>query len=430
MELRDSSSGMLTGRRELDVRIAYFDPFSGASGDMVLGALVDCGLPLDDLRSMLTGLRLEGWELTSEPVSQHGIGGTRVSVTPDDDTHSRDWNLIRSILKDADLPEPVRAGAMAIFESLADAESHVHGADRDSVHFHEVGGIDAIVDIVGAAAGLHLLGVERVFSGPPALGRGFAQSMHGTIPVPAPATAKLLANAGAPSRDANIEAELLTPTGAAILTTLAAFERPEFRATAVGYGYGRRELPWPNALRLWIGEMDESEIAAVILAPRPAAEFLLETNIDDMNPEYYELLFERLFEAGALDVFLTPIVMKRGRPATKVSAIVAAADRERVEQTLIENSTTFGIRALPIERTKAGRDWETVVTRWGEVRLKLKIWRGRVQEVAPEYADCVAIAHQSDAPLRLIYDEARRIGDVFVGQRRTGVDGEGARDDE
>ena len=426
----DSLDGMLTCRRELDVRIAYFDPFSGASGDMVLGALVDCGLPLDDLRSVLSGLRLDGWELTSERASQHGIGGTRVSVVTTDDAHSRDWGQIRAILTDSELPEPVRAAALAIFESLARAEAHVHGADIDSVHFHEVGGIDAIVDIVGAAAGLHLLGVERVFSGPPALGRGFARSMHGTIPVPAPATARLLANAGAPSRDADIQAELLTPTGAAILTTLAEFERPEFRATSVGYGYGRRELPWPNALRLWIGEMDEGEAVAESAAPRPVAELLLETNIDDMNPEYYELLVERLFEAGALDVFLTPIIMKRGRPATQVSAIVAATNRQRVEQTLIENSTTFGIRALPIERTKAGRDWEKVTTRWGDVRLKLKIWRERVQEAVPEYADCVAIARESGAPLRLIYGEARRIGDVFVGQRRAGVDGEGSGDDE
>jgi pyridinium-3,5-bisthiocarboxylic acid mononucleotide nickel chelatase len=397
---------------------------------MVLGALVDCGLALDDLRDVLDGLRLDGWELTSEPVSQHGIGGTRVSVSALDDTHSRDWGTIRAILSDADLAEPVRAAALAIFGSLAHAEAHVHGADLDSVHFHEVGGIDAIIDIVGAAAGLHLLGVERVFSGPPALGRGFARSMHGTIPVPAPATAKLLANAGAPSRDADIEAELLTPTGAAILTTLAEFQRPEFRAAAVGYGFGRRELPWPNALRLWIGELDADASVAASGEPRQASELLLETNIDDMNPEYYELLIERLFEAGALDVFLTPIIMKRGRPATKLSAIVATADRERVERALIENSTTFGVRALPIERTKAGRDWETVATRWGDVRLKLKIWRGRVQEAVPEYADCLAVARDSGAPLRLIYGEAQRIGEMFVGQRRTGVDGEGSTDSE
>jgi uncharacterized protein (TIGR00299 family) protein len=412
------------------VRIAFFDPFSGASGDMVLGALLDCGVALDELRAILGGLHLDGWQLTAEAVSQHGIGGTRANVAATDETHSRTWSNIRAMLTDADLPEPVRAAAIAIFESLALAEAHVHSSDLDSVHFHEVGGIDAIVDIVGVAAGLHLLGVERVFSGPPALGRGFAKSMHGTIPVPAPATAKLLADSGAPSRDADIEAELLTPTGAAILTTLAEFDRPEFRTVAVGYGYGRRELPWPNALRLWIGEHDAEVATASVQAAPPASELLLETNIDDMNPEYYELLIERLFDAGALDVFLTPIVMKRGRPATKVSAIVATGERVQVEQALIENSTTFGVRALPIERTKVGRDWETVTTRWGEVRLKLKIWRGRVLAVAPEYADCLAVARESGAPLRLIYGEAQRIGDVFVGLRRTGVDGEGASDDE
>jgi len=411
------------------VRIAYFDPFSGASGDMVLGAMVDCGVGLDDLRAILMGLRLPGWELAAEPVSQHGIGGIRVTVVAADDAHSRTWADIRAILTDADLPDPVRAGAMTIFESLARAEAHVHSSDIDNVHFHEVGGIDAIVDIVGAAASLHLLGVERVFSGPPALGRGFARSMHGTIPVPAPATAKLLADAGAPSKDADIEAELLTPTGAAILTTLAEFTRPVFNAAAVGYGYGRRELPWPNALRVWIGDLTESE-SETVATPVLGTELLLETNIDDMNPEHYELLVERLFEAGALDVYLTPIVMKRGRPATKVSAIVAATDRGNVEQALIENSTTFGVRVLPIERTKAGRDWETVATRWGEVRVKLKIWRGRVVDVAPEYADCVAIARESNAPLRLIYGEAVRIAERFVGQRRAGVDGEGAGTDE
>lgn len=395
---------------------------------MALGALVDCGVPLDELKRVLAGLRLDGWELTAEPVSQHGIGGTRVTVIADDATHSRDWGVIQAILADADLPEPVRDAATATFLSLARAEAHVHGADLESVHFHEVGGIDAIVDIVGVAAGLHLLGVERVYSGPPALGRGFARSMHGTIPIPAPATARLLAHAGAPSLDAEIEAELLTPTGAAILTTLAEFQRPEFRATAVGYGYGRRELPWPNALRLWIGEIEEDATAAGADSPRAASELLLETNIDDMNPEYYELLIERLFESGALDVFLTPIVMKRGRPATKVSAIVATGDRRQVEQTLIENSTTFGVRALPIDRTKAGRDWETVATRWGDVRLKLKIWRGRVLEAVPEYTDCAAVARASGAPLRLVYGEAHRMGEVFVGQRRTGVDGEGGNE--
>jgi uncharacterized protein (TIGR00299 family) protein len=323
------------------------------------------------------------------------------------------------------MPEPVVQASLAIFGALAAAEAKVHGTPAERVHFHEVGGVDAIVDITGAAAGLYLLDIERVFSGPPALGRGFARSQHGIIPVPAPATAELLAAANAPSRDADVDAELLTPTGAAILTTLAEFHRPQFRTTAIGYGFGRRELPWPNALRVWIGELGDAETQVQGQQASGQAELLVETNIDDMNPEYYELLMERLFEVGAFDVFLSPITMKRGRPATKVSAIIAAADRERVEHVLMENSSTFGVRAVPIERTRAGRSWETVATRWGDVRLKLKVWRGRVLEAVPEYADCAAIARASGAPLRLVYGEAQRLGDVFVGQRRAhGEEGE------
>ncbi len=401
--------------RERAVRIAWFDPFSGASGDMVLGALVDAGLSLDALREVLDGLRLPGWELVAEPAVQHGITGARVRVLIEDDVPARDWAIIRDLLERATLPEPVCAAALATFGSLAEAEARVHGSDVDHVHFHEVGGVDAIIDIVGAAAGLHLLGVERVYSGPPALGRGFARSRHGTIPVPAPATVELLARAGAPSVDADVQAELLTPTGAAILTTLAVFERPPFRATGVGYGFGQRELPWPNALRLWLGELDEAAPAGG--HPARDDELLLEANIDDMNPEFYELLIERLFDSGALDVFLTPIVMKRGRPATKVSVITARDRRGAIEETLFDNSSTFGVRATPIDRTKTDRAWVTVATRWGDVRLKLKIWRGRVIEVAPEYADCLAIARHADAPLRLVYGEAMRIGDAFVGRR-------------
>ncbi len=411
--------------RGVFVRIAWFDPYSGASGDMVLGALIDAGLSVDALRDVLEGLHLPGWRLSAEAAGQHGITGTRAIVAVDDDAPARDWAVIRDLLERATLPEPVRDGALAIFRALAEAEARVHGADVERVHFHEVGGVDAIIDIVGAAAGLYLLGVERVFSGPPALGRGFAQSQHGTIPIPAPATAELLARAGAPSIDADVQAELLTPTGAAILTTLAEFERPLFRTTAVGSGFGQRQLPWPNALRFWLGDLPDADSATE--EPAADSELLLEVNIDDMNPEFYELLIERLFGAGALDVFLTPIVMKRGRPATKLSVITGADRRREIEETLFENSSTFGVRATRVERTKTDRSWVTVATRWGDVRLKLKIWRGRVVEVAPEYADCLAIARQADAPLRLVYGEAKRIGDAFVGRRGDAIDADRQR---
>ena len=242
------------------MRIAFLDPFSGASGDMLLGALVDVGLSLEALRLGPGPLGLEGYCLTSHPVHQHGLSGTRVIVELTGEQPARDWSGIRTLLREAELPDPARAMALSIFERLATAEAAVHGTSVESVHFHEVGAVDAIVDICGEALGLHLLGIEAVYTDPPRLGAGFVRAQHGLMPIPAPATAELLAMAhapaGGPLPDPGVtDVELLTPTGAAILTTLAAFERPVFAPTAVGYGFGQRELPWPNALRVWIGEM-------------------------------------------------------------------------------------------------------------------------------------------------------------------------------
>jgi uncharacterized protein (TIGR00299 family) protein len=289
------------------------------------------------------------------------------------------------------------------------------------VHVHEVGAADSIIDIVAAAAGLELLGVDVVYSGPLSIGHGFVETQYGTLPVPAPATAELLASAGAPTRQLDIEAEILTPTGAALLTQLARFERPGMRMTAVGYGFGSRQLPWPNALRLWVGEQPDDRPAAE-LPGGGRSDLLIETNIDDMNPEFYEPLFERLFEAGALDVYFTPITMKRGRPATKVSVICEATLRRDIEHVLMEHSTTFGVRAMPLDRTKAGRRVEEVATRWGDVRVKLKIWRGRVVEAVPEYADCLAIQRETGIPIRLIHGEVVRIAEAYVGRRMEGED--------
>lgn len=231
--------------------------------------------------------------------------------------------------------------------------------------------------------------------------------------------------AGAPLKPHDIESELLTPTGAAILTRLAVFERPEFHPSRVGYGFGSKELPWPNALRLWIGEraVGEGPTASpeTLVAPSgiddAPVEILLETNIDDMNPEFYEPLMELLFQHGALDVYLTPITMKRGRPATKISVISDLDHRDRLESVLMEHSTTLGVRMTPIERTKAGRRIESVTTRWGDVRVKLKIWNGRVTDAAPEYVDCERIVHQHEVPIRLVYGEVSRIAEAFIGRQ-------------
>jgi len=395
------------------VRVAYFDPFSGASGDMILGALLDAGLSLSALRTELTKIDLTGYELRVEPVVQHGITGTRAVVSVTDDGASRDWAAIRDLLSASVLDDPVKAAALAVFQRLAEAEAKVHGADLEKVHFHEVGGVDAIVDIAGACIGLALLGIEQVYSGPPRLGSGFAMSQHGLIPIPAPATAELLARVAAPATGPDpgperVEAELLTPTGAAILTTLAEFKRPDFAPTALGYGFGQKALPWPNALRLWLGESADRE---------GDGELLLETNIDDMNPQFYEPLVERLFAAGALDVWLTPIIMKKGRPATLVSVLGSAARRQALESILIEQSTTLGVRATRIDRVKAPRQMQTVVTRWGDVRIKLRAWHGRVIDAMPEFDDCRAIADAHDLPVRVVWNEAHQLGQSHIGRR-------------
>jgi pyridinium-3,5-bisthiocarboxylic acid mononucleotide nickel chelatase len=405
----------------LIVRIAYFDPFSGASGDMVLGALVDAGTPVAEIAAMLGGLGLPGWALSASPADQHGIHGTRVSVVADDGAPARDWAVIRSLIEESILPIGVREASLAIFGKLAEAEAAVHGSTPDQVHFHEVGGIDAIVDICGACCALAILKIDAVYSGPPRTGSGFAKSQHGIIPIPAPATAKLLALAGAPLpppdpiRDA-VPGELLTPTGAAILTTLAEFTRPGFSPTAIGYGFGQKELPWPNALRVWIGETEDD-------APASDGEVLIETNIDDMSPQHVELLMERLFAAGALDVWTTPIMMKKGRPAIMVSALGPASKQEQISATMIVQSTTLGVRVQSIARTKAIRRIETVTTKWGDVRVKIRGWNGRVIDIAPEYDDCASIARSEEVPLRDVWNEAHRMAEVYVGLR-IGDDGE------
>jgi pyridinium-3,5-bisthiocarboxylic acid mononucleotide nickel chelatase len=415
VDTSSGTAGPATPRRFPRVKIAYFDPFSGASGDMILGALVDAGLPFGDLTRELGKLRLGGYEIRAEQAGQHGIHGTRVVVNLTEHHHSRTWADIRSLIDASELDAPIKQAATAIFERLAAAEAKIHSATPDSVHFHEVGGVDAIVDICGACIGLARLGVEAVYVGPSQVGSGFANSAHGLIPIPAPATLELLAAASVeiaipiPAMR-QTPAELLTPTGAAILTTLGTFGRPSIAPSAIGYGFGQKALPWPNALRVWIGELASASAGA-------GGECVIETNIDDMSPQFYELLIERLWDAGALDVWTTPIQMKKARPATQISVLVSNDKRQQVEDALIVNSSTQGLRVTDIERVKAARRMETVATRWGDIRLKLRIWNGRVIDAAPEYDDCLQIARRNDVTVREVWNEAHRIGESFVGRK-------------
>jgi uncharacterized protein (TIGR00299 family) protein len=385
---------------------------------MILGALVDAGVPLTTIQDAVSHLGIDGVHITSQPASAGAVRGTRVLVEPVGEQPSRDWRTIRLLLEESALLPPIRDSAITVFTALAAAEAEAHGEPIDYVHFHEVGAVDSIVDVVGACAGLDALGIDRIASYPVAVGSGWVRSDHGLLPVPAPATAILLAQAAVPIRadppGGPQAGELLTPTGVAILGALATWIVPSYIPDRVGYGFGTRELPWPNALRLWVGEMSPSGSAA-------GEELLLETNIDDMNPQFYDPLSERLFAAGALDVWLTPVTMKKGRPATIVSAIVPSERRSEVERAFFLESTTIGVRATPISRTRAPRRFETVTTRWGDVRLKLRGWDGRVIGAMPEYEDCLQLSRVSGAPIREIWAEANRLGEVFAGQRWHGA---------
>ena len=348
----------------------------------------------------LSKLSLQGYEVSASPDARASISGTRVTVTSSTVPQPR-RNLtdILSLINESGLPVPVKKNASDIFNRLAEAESHVHKVPIDQVHFHEVGAVDAIVDIVGAACGLHLLGVERVYCSPIPAGSGTVKSEHGRLPVPAPATVELMALANAPFAPPSPNApatELSTPTGVAIMTALAEFTQPEIRVHSTGYGIGQKDMgEYPNVLGLWLGEVQSS------LTVRPLV--VIETNIDDMNPEIYPYLMDRLFELGARDVWLTPILMKKGRPAYTLSVLANPEDQQAVVGKLMEETSTLGVRVFQVMRHEADRRVEKVETSLGPVRVKLKLQDGNPVSLAPEYEDCAAIAAKSGLPIREVY---------------------------
>jgi pyridinium-3,5-bisthiocarboxylic acid mononucleotide nickel chelatase len=382
------------------MKAIFFDCFSGISGDMALGALLDAGLGLERLRGEIAKLPLDGWRLDAERTTRGWLAGTRAHVDAPEQAQHRHLNDIRAILGAATgLAPEVAARSLAVFTRLAEAEGAVHGIDAEQVHFHEVGALDAVVDIVGVVAGLWLLGVGQVYASALPLGSGWARAAHGEIPVPAPATLELLARVRAPVLADATPVELVTPTGAALLAELARFERPALRIERVGYGFGRRELARPNALRVWLGELTTAEQAG------DDAEqiVLLETNIDDQSGEQLAYALERLLELGALDAWAQPILMKKGRPATLLSALVPIALEEDACTLLFRETTTLGVRRRLVERATCERELATVETPLGPVRVKRKRWQGHELGAAPEYEDCAALARQHGLPLRVVY---------------------------
>jgi uncharacterized protein (TIGR00299 family) protein len=388
------------------MRIAYFDCCSGAAGDMIMAALIDAGAPLDALRHELAKLPLEGWELVVREVRKGGFRATKVDVDIDPCTHRHHRTLgdILTILEQSGLGAAAREKAARIFTRLADAEARAHGTARDQVHFHDVGAADAIVDVAGAVVGLELLGVGAVHMSALPLGGGFVDGPHGKIPVPAPGTAELLR--GFPVVDTGVHAELVTPTGAAILTTLVASagRMPAMTVAAVGCGAGTRDLPGgPNVLRCFVGEAADAVAGDETVVQ-------LETTIDDMSPQLYEPLIERLFEAGALDVFLQPVIMKRGRPGVVVTTLGAPGRIDDLSRVLFEETSTIGVRWSEWRRARLAREVVTLPTAYGAVPFKVSRLGGRVVTVTPEFADITRIAREKSLPVREVLDQARADG--------------------
>jgi uncharacterized protein (TIGR00299 family) protein len=378
-------------------RLAYLDCIGGLAGDMVLAALLDAGADVERLRAVPGALGLEGVEIEVERVERHRIGALRVEVSSEDESH-RDYREIRQIVEGADLPEPVRLRALDAFSRLAEAEGRIHGVPVEDVHFHELGSADTLVDICGAFALLDELGIERVVCSPLPFARGLTSAAHGVLPLPAPATLALLK--GARLVGVETEAELVTPTGAAI-AAVAVDEwgaLPPLSLERVGYGAGTKDVPdRPNVVRVVLG----SEAA------RPTGEVvLLETNLDDFVPELVPDAVERCFAAGALDVWVTPAQMKKGRPGFVLSALARPGAEAEVVRALLEETSALGVRVARLSRYELEREERTVEVAGGSVRVKVAMLDGRVVNVAPEHDDCAELASRTGRAVKSIWAEA------------------------
>ncbi len=464
--------------------LAFLDLPSGISGDMFLGCLVDCGWPVEELRATIgrLGLPAGSWAIDADEVMKGAIRAKLVRVKVDEGggsvvqpdaakthghththdhghshTHShshddhghthphshshgdahthehehthagaaeahshahdhthRNLHDVRIIIEAADLPAVVKERAVAVFARLAAAEAKVHGTSIEKIHFHEVGALDAIVDIVGVVAGIHALKIDRLCASALPMARGWVDTAHGRLPLPAPATLELLSAAGAPTRPAPGEGELVTPTGAALVAELARFEQPEMTLERVGLGAGVKEFAWPNVARLWLGQVGES-------ASGSDTAVQIETNIDDMNPQLYAAVSERLFAAGAWDVWLTPIQMKKGRPAVMLGVLAPGRLEAALADLILRETTTMGMRVHRVGKHAARREMRSVETSFGKVSVKLKWIGGELLGATPEYEDCRALAASAAAPLRLVYDAALAAAADLVVRERAGA---------
>jgi pyridinium-3,5-bisthiocarboxylic acid mononucleotide nickel chelatase len=381
-------------------RILYFDCLSGISGDMTIGALLDLGADQVQFREQLSGLAVDGYQLEIVKKRFSGISGTDFDVVLSNDSgHQKHRNLndINQLIEASSIGSETKKLSQQIFHCIAQAEATVHGRPIDEIHFHEVGAIDSIVDIVGTAICLSLLKIDKVVSSPLHLGTGFIKSAHGKIPVPAPATIEILR--GVPVYSTGVKGELVTPTGAAIIKTLAEdfVSLPPMTIESIGYGTGKKEYEIPNALRIIMGTIDQTS------GVREQQLVMLETNIDDMNPESYSYIVPKLFEAGALDVYLTHVMMKKGRPGVVLHVLCQPEQYPVFENIIFQETTTLGIRKSTVDRHCLERKQVPLDTQFGQIQIKVAYKDGKLLKAAPEYEDCKRIAETHDLPLKDVY---------------------------
>jgi uncharacterized protein (TIGR00299 family) protein len=386
----------------MNMRTAYFDCFSGASGDMILGSLIDAGLSPRRLREALGRLRIPTVHLKVRKVLKREILGTQVIVEGRNEKRShRNLKEVLRIIGRSRVEAEVKEKSEEIFRRIASVEAKIHRIPTEEVHFHELGGLDSIVDIVGSVWGIRELGIEKIHVSKVNVGGGFVKCEHGILPIPAPATLSLME--GKPIYSSGVERELLTPTGAAILTTLGSEfgPMPRINVERIGYGAGRDDLPHPNLLRLVVGTSESTFGKETVT--------VIETNIDDMNPQFYDYVMEKLLAMEVLEVFITPILMKKNRPGHLLTVICPTGKLSSVAKFLFKETTTLGLRWHEEEREKTDRKIQSLQTKYGRIRFKLARWEGSIVNLSPEYDDCKRLALERGVPLKEVFEEAKSV---------------------
>ena len=388
------------------LRAAYFDCYSGISGDMILGAMVDLGVDIKEIRNALKEIDLKGYKLNSKKIQRNGLASTQITTKIENkkNQHSpsqRSYYDIRKLISQSKLTSAVKNNSIEIFKRIAKVEAQIHNTTIQKIHFHEIGGIDSIIDIVGGVWAIESLNLDIIKSSPLNVGEGFVDCAHGRLPVPAPATLELLK--GIPVFSNGIKQELTTPTGAAIIGFYAEkFESlPTMSITNEGYGAGSRIIPsLPNLLRVLVGNITIGNTNNLVM---------IETNIDDMNPEIFETVMESLFGAGALDVYFSAIIMKKNRPATKISVLAECRSREKLSKILLTETSSFGVRFYSVDRLILDREVKKLKTSYGLIKIKLGKLDGKIVQAAPEFEDCRKISRTKKLPVKKIYDEVQAL---------------------